>query len=479
MEFTREINHLLIAMLLAFLIVGLSAGYWAMTGQETILERDDNPRAVEDEAAIRRGKIFDHDETLLVESVVVDNRVQRRYLVDSFNGAIGYFSLRYGVGGAEAAYDAILSGDTLPQDLNTYFQQDVLHQPQVGLDIRLTLDIDVQQQIVAAMGEKRGAVVVLGVPNGELLALVSMPTYDPNVLDAEWEQLIEAPGNPFFNRVLQGQYQPGGMLQTPLMTAGILTNQPFDVITADADAPITIDGITLSCPVAPPESDLTFPEAYAYACPRPFALLAQRINQTTLENILTSFRLDSPPSLTGFIFEVPESEATPEPTPELEVTEEPNLIEDLLGQGSLTINPLGMVTLTAAVIHEGNAPQPYALDAIRTLEGSWQIQSPESTTAALMTADAAHRIRDLMINNTHAGTAAAAGHDNLTIGGHAALAVSGDETQAWYIGFVMLENNQGAAVAVVLEDTSDVHEAATIGGIALESAYQYLQDTQD
>src|SRR5688572_15039495 len=100
MEFTREINHLLFASLLAFLIVGLSAGYWAMTGQETILEREDNPRAVEDEATIRRGKIFDHDETLLVESVVVDDIVERHYLVESFNGAIGYFSLRYGVGGA-------------------------------------------------------------------------------------------------------------------------------------------------------------------------------------------------------------------------------------------------------------------------------------------------------------------------------------------------------------------------------------------
>ncbi|MDQ7036989.1 MAG: penicillin-binding transpeptidase domain-containing protein [Anaerolineae bacterium] len=373
MEFTREINHLLIAMLLAFFMVGLSASYWALTGDDTILQREDNPRAVEDEAAIRRGSIFDRNGTLLVESVLVDGFLERHYRIDSFYSATGYFSLRFGVGGAEAAYDDILRGDTLSQDFDAYFSQEILHRPQEGLDIRLTLDSDVQQEIVDVMGDKRGAVVVLNVPDGDVLALVSLPTYNPNALDDEWDDLIEAPGNPFFNRVLQGQYQPGGMLQTPLMTAAILTNQTFDVITADADAPITVADVTLTCAVEPPESDLTFTQAYAYACPRPFALLAQQINQTTLENILVNFRLSSPPSLTGFIIENPEEdpEFVSEVTSEADIVEESNLIADLLGQGDLTINPLRIATLVAAVINEGNAPQPHALDAIRSTR--WQI----------------------------------------------------------------------------------------------------------
>lgn len=479
MEFTREITHLLIAMLLAFFMVGLSAAYWALTGDDTILQREDNPRAVEDEAAIRRGSIFDRNGTLLVESVVVDGILERHYLTDSFYSATGYFSLRYGVGGAEAAYDDILRGDTLPQDFDGYFSQEMLHRPQEGLDIRLTLDSDVQQAVVEEMGDKHGAVVVLNVPDGDVLALVSLPTYNPNVLDDEWEDLIEASGNPFFNRVLQGQYQPGGMLQTPLMTAAILTNQAFDVVTADADAPITVADVTLTCAVEPPESDLTFVQAYAYACPRPFALLAQLINQTTLENIMANFRLSSPPSLTGFIIEEPESEILAESTSDADIAEESTLIEDLLGQGNLTINPLGIATLTAAVINEGNAPQPHALDAIRQPDGSWQVQSHVQATTALMTADAARHIRDLMINNSMAGVAAAAQRDGLNIGGHAAIAISGNEIQTWYTGFVLLDDNRGAVVVVVLEDTDDVNAAATIGGIALETAYVNLLNSEE
>jgi peptidoglycan glycosyltransferase len=318
------------------------------------------------------------------------------------------------------------------------------------------------------------------VPNGEVLALVSLPTYNPNTLDADWEQLIEAPGNPFFNRVLQGQYQPGGMLQTPLMTAAVLTNQPFDVVTADANAPIIVDDIRLTCAVQPPESDLSFTQAYAYACPRPFALLAQQINQTTLENIISGFRLDAPPSLAGFIIEPQEetdapAEATAEVTPE---TIPPStLIENLLGQGDLTINPLGMVALTASVINAGNAPQPYALDAMQPPNGEWIEDNPKDVTTPLMTEDAARRIRELMIQNTTAGAAFMGQHENLEIGGHAARAISGEETQVWYIGFVVLDNNLGAAVAVVLEDTSDVREAVHIGGIALENAAKSLQES--
>jgi peptidoglycan glycosyltransferase len=47
-----------------------------------------------------------------------------------------------------------------------------------------------------------------------VLALISLPTYDPNTLDAEWETLINAPGKPL-NRVVQGSYQPGSMLGLP------------------------------------------------------------------------------------------------------------------------------------------------------------------------------------------------------------------------------------------------------------------------
>jgi penicillin-binding protein A len=471
MNFSREMSRLMFSLLLAFFMVLASASYWAIVGADSILLREDNPRLVEDEAAIRRGAIYDRNDALLADSIIQENIVQRRYHYPETYSAIGYFSLRYGVAGAESAYDNILRGDALNTGFGSYFDENLLHRPQVGADIRLTLDLSVQTALAEAMGNHRGAAVVLSVPDGEVLALLSLPSYDPNTLDAEWENLIVAEGNPFFNRVLQGQYQAGGMLQTPLMTAGILTEQPFDIVTDAASTPILVDDVLLSCAVSPPKDDLTYAEAYAYACPRPFALLAEQINPSTLENIIADFRLETPPDLEGFIVENPEIEITPE------ATAEASFLANVLGQGQLTVNPLGMASMTGAIINGGNAPQPYALDAIRNPEGEWVQASPEISSFPIMTENASMRMRDLMLGNLQMGAAVGAAREGETIGGHAALAISGDSTQAWFIGFVILEGNQGAAVALVLEDSNDVNLAAQIGGLALETAAKTLRES--
>lgn len=475
MSFTHEINRLMLGFLIVLFIIIGSATYWAITGDTSILLREDNPRLVEDEARIRRGRIYDIYDVLLAESMLnEDGFLQRTYYHPEMYSALGYFSLRYGTAGAEAAYDAYLRGEIFSDEVDRFIEQDLLHVPQQGLDIQLTLDVDVQQTIVNQLGDYHGAAVVLSVPDGKVLGLVSLPTYDPNTLDEDWEILVDAEDNPFFNRALQGQYQPGGMLQTPLMVAGILTQQPFDIVTADANRPIIVEDTQLRCAVEPQTPDLTYTQAYAYGCPFPFSLLAQDVTTSSLQNIFDAFRLSSPPRLSGFVSEVnPPLEITPEVTPEF------SLVQDIIGQGNLTINPLGMASLVSAVINNGNAPQPYALQAYHLPDETWQENSVDGASIPLLTANSARRLRELMINNIQVGASVPAGRPNLTIGGHTALAISGDETQTWFIGFVLLEDNRGAVIAMVVEDTDDAPEIAHIAGEILESAANSLRESVD
>ncbi|MGB7338132.1 MAG: penicillin-binding transpeptidase domain-containing protein [Phototrophicaceae bacterium] len=476
MAFTREISRLMFGVLIAFFIVIASASYWAIVGADSILLRDDNPRLVEALARIQRGSIYDRSETLLVETITEANEtISRRYYHPEAYSILGYYSLRYGTAGVEAAFDALLSGATTTTPSARVIQQDLLHRPQQGSDIRLTLDIDVQQTIINAMEGSQGAAVVLSVPDGAVLGFVSLPTYDPNLLDDEWEQLIEAQGNPFFNRVLQGQYQPGGMLQTPLMVAGILSQQPFDIVTADANRPVPVDDMQVGCALEPESPDLTYTEAYAYGCPYPFALLARELSTESLQNIFGAFQLTNPPTIAGFNTTALSPEITETPQANLE----PNLIEDIVGQGELTINPLGMVTIAAAVINAGNAPQPYILDSYRTNDETWQRNPITLTSTPLMTANAARRLRELMNNNVRMGASMLAARPDLMIGGHSALVISGDETQSWFMGYVSLSDQRGVAIALILEDTDNATDAAAIGGIILESAAHALQQPID
>jgi peptidoglycan glycosyltransferase len=469
MRFTREINRLLVGILVVFGFVAISAAYWAVVGPDTLLTREDNPRLVEREASIVRGDIFDHDGQVLVTSVQnEDGSVTRQYPHPETSSALGYFSLRYGVGGAEAAYDIILRGDDLEKDLARFVNQELLHMPQVGSDVQLTFDFDVQKQVVQAMQGHQGAAVVMSVPSGEILALVSLPTFDPNMLDENWDQLVEAEGKPFFNRVLQGNYQPGAMLDTPLLAAALLARHPLDVVFDGANVPVTVGNLTLNCTVTPPTSDLTLIQAYSYSCPAPFVRLGETLGLDTVEAIYESFGLNQPVALAGFI---PEPETTPSPESTPEATADPisnGLAAVTTGQGNLTVTPLSMALVVASVINEGNAPQPYTLLAVRKPDSDqWIPNNQIRATVPFTTAQVASQLEDLMREAVNNGASSNAARPNLDIGGHSAIAYSGEGAHAWFIGFARLSADNGVVVAVVIENSDDAALAADIGGTAL------------
>lgn len=490
MQFTREINRVLLALLSLFGLIGLFAAYWGAFGPDTILQREDNPRLVLDELSIVRGDIVDRNGTPLATSQQNTNgSITRLYPQPAAYSAVGYYSFRYGVNGAEAAYDALLRGDADADDLGDFFQKDILHLPQRGTHLQLTFDLEVQQSIVTAMGDQAGAAVVVSVPTGEVLSLVSLPTFDPNLLDTQWEMLVASPGNPFFNRVLQGGYQPGGTLQTALLATALNPNIVIPSQYEAADQPVRINGLTLNCLMPPPTSTLSLVQAYQYGCPAPFGQLTEQIAVSGLQTVLRTFRLIEPPTLEGFVVAPQTADSTPTadglalpesteiPPSEVILTED-NLLANALGQGELTVTPLEMALITAAVINNGNAPLPYTLHATRPPDSAeWQPANVLQTSfAAMMTADAAEQLRGIMIENVESGAAAGAQQEGIEIGGHVALAYSGEGTDVWFTGFALLPDGRGAAIALVLEDSADITRAAQIGGQALAAAVNAIQN---
>lgn len=479
-QIEREVTRLLIFMLLSFLGIALAASYWAIIGQDSILNREDNPRLVEAEARIQRGSLYDRNGQLLAQTVSDEaGRLQRQYHYPETSAFTGYFSLRYGTGGAESAYDADLRGDTLPDTVAQHFETDALHRAVRGNDVRLTLNLAVQQTLVNQMATMNGAAVVMRVPDGALLALVSQPHYDPNTLDENRDSLIDTPGNPFFNRVLQGSYQPGGLLQTPLMAVALLTDNARTDPIPDATAPVVLqDQTRLTCAIQPPQKTLTLEQAYAYGCPQPFAQIAGSTGSSALLNIFNSFRLAQPVTLPGFITQMPDDVSlTPEVTPETTPEASDNILNEALGQGNLTISPMNMVSIAAAVINGGNAPQPHAIQAIRPPDSdTWQTVRVDRPPVGLMTADTARQLNLLMQGTLTQPGIDLAFPEGLIAGGHMAQAIAGDDSQAWFIGFTRAPDGTGYAIAVVLENNDDVLEA---GEIARETLLTAIETTQE
>lgn len=476
MKFTPEINKLVIGLLILFGIVASAAAYWSVVGPDTIAQRQDNPRLVEVEARIRRGDIQDRDGELLVTSLQnSDGSVTRQYLHQATYSALGYASLRYGVSGAEAAYNTSLRGDDLGRDFVTQLTDDVLHRTQQGSDIRLTFDLTIQQAALAAMNEGQGAVVALAVPSGQVLAMVSLPTYDPNMLDENWETLTKAPGNPFFNRVLQGAYQPGGVLQTPLLGTALLANYSLDDTTEQATQAVQVGKVEFQCIEQPAQNTLTLAEAYAYGCPYPFLKLIQTLGVGTVESAFDTFQIDEPPTLPGYVLLPPDQ---PTPTAAPFQLGNGDYAENALGQGEITVSPLEMAVITAAIFNDGDAPMPYTLLQIRQPNSTeWADAAPSYSAIPMMTANSAHQLQDVMRLAVTAGAAEHATRGGLTdIGGHVAVAYAGESSQVWFIGFAGLEAGGGIAIAIVLEDSDDTGLVAEMGGEILARAIEQLQE---
>lgn len=472
MLFSREIRRIFLGSLIALAAIGLSATYWAIAGRETLLQREDNPRIIEALARIQRGSIQDRHGQILAETVAVGSALQRRYPAPSSFSIVGYYSLRYGVGGVEAAFDAALSGARAVESLSDFVEREVLRQPQVGSDVRLTLDAEVQKALVAAMNGMWGAAVVIDAQNGDILALASLPSYDPNTLDEDWTVLIEQAGDPFFNRALQGNYQPGGSIYLLWLIDAFETG--FDVsarIDGATEAIDLGDGAAVSCIVATEASALSLTEAFIQGCPLSFDRYRQAESASAYQELIARAGFAEPASLAGFA--APEA-IIPPAAANAGTDAAAEARRQALGQGEITTSPLHLATLMAAIVNEGMAVSPQILLAQREPKAKdWSPLREAANPQRIMDSRAAQALRSVLAESWRqvvgppvpgAGEA----------GGHLALSQAGESTQLWLNGYFASTGGKNFAFVIVLENARQIERIIAIGRAltdALEQQY--------
>ncbi len=133
--------------------------------------------------------------------------------------------------GVEKRYDSALRGktgkkivevDAVGRETNMLR----IDQPTPGDDIYLTIDLDLQKEAEEALGVEAGAIVAMDPDNGEILAMVSHPAFNPNTLShgvtqAEWEKVSKDPGHILMNRAIQGEYPPGSTFKIVVASSAL------------------------------------------------------------------------------------------------------------------------------------------------------------------------------------------------------------------------------------------------------------------
>jgi peptidoglycan glycosyltransferase len=434
---SKSLHRTAAAFLLAFFLLALALGRWSLAAPD-LIARDDNPRRVFHEQLIQRGSIFDRNEQVLAETIPQSGTLVRRYPFDAAAPLVGYYSINYGAAGVEEALDRVLRG---PFDEAAQ----LLHQRQRGQGVRTTLDSRTQQ-ILSDRMTSPGAAIVLSLPDGAVTALANNPSYDPNTLDQNWKTLSTDPASPLLNRATQGLYQPGAIFETLMLANAIERGVPLTETLANPDRPITLDRLTLTCAHddAPPA---TLAEAYAQACPAPFADLTAQLTSSDLISLTQKWKLDVPPRL--------EIRTSAAPTVTRNLSTTLALQSYALGQGQLTISPLRMAQVAATIGNNGFMPAAYVVKDVQTSDGQWEpyASSAEAPTPIVDPAVAQAVLRAMRVQGNSAG--------------HGGAAISGNRQHAWFIGLAPADQPK-YAIAVLLEDTQQATDAEIIGRAVLE-----------
>jgi cell division protein FtsW (lipid II flippase) len=194
-------------------VAALTNGWWAIVRGPDLLTRADNPRRIIEDRYVPRGKLLDRTNKTINGTEGTTGSYSRVYAYPDLAPVTGYNHPIYGQSGLEASLDEYLRGLRGNPAATIWWDHLLYGMSPHGLDVRLSLDLYLQYRADELMKDRRGAVVLLNAQSGEIFVMSSHPTYDPTLLNETGAQLNKDPEKPLINRVTQGLYPVGSLIE--------------------------------------------------------------------------------------------------------------------------------------------------------------------------------------------------------------------------------------------------------------------------
>ncbi len=274
-----------------------------------------------------------------------------------------------GKNGVEKFYGAVLEGEAGGRQIEVNSRgQEVrllgLKESARGKDIALTVDQRVQSAAAELLGERRGSVVVMDLSNGDVLALVSAPAFDPNVFTdrSQQDKLIGYTRNalsPLINRAISGQYPPGSVFKIPVALAAIERHKITPGTTFDCPGYYMLGQARFGCAHVHGREDLV--EAIAHSCNVYFFHIGQMVTAPIIGAYAKAFGFGRPTGI-DLPFEAKGKLVLPREKKGGWFTG--NTLNLSIGQGDTLATPMQVTLMVAAVANDGIILQPRILKSI-------------------------------------------------------------------------------------------------------------------
>ena len=472
-QFGNNVKKVMIVFLFLFIALISYIAYFQAFKAPALASDTNNKRIWVEKNNILRGTIYDRNLSPLTSGEKTGALTQSRNYIggDVYVHALGYVNQTYGTTGLEKLYNGELTTHTPTEEdkkdsifynlswekLKTEFKNRGKEEEEikkVGNGVVTTLNPTIQQAAYDALGSNKGAAVALNPKTGEVLAMVSKPTYDPNNLEAAISAANSggATNSPLINRATNGLYPPGSTFKVVTATSA-LENIP-DVLSRtfdDSNGYIQIgDKYSLSNDNGEANGYVDLKGAFLASSNVVFGgILARELGSETLKETAEKFGFNKDIPKEGF--GLAQSKFPLETYPGV-------IAQSGIGQGGILATPMQMALVASTIANDGVMMTPKLVNSVVDSEMN-EVKTIESKEyGRVLSAEHAAVITDFMktyVDNRvygswsfFEGTNACAKTGTATV-----LDSNGNkaEPHGWFIAFAPAEDPQ-IAVAVIVEN---------------------------
>lgn len=479
----EPVRRLSVVILVMFLVLMAAASWIQVLNADALNADARNVRTLYREYGTFRGPLIVDGDTVVVSEPVKDPFNYQRTYDDGplYAAATGYYSIVFGRTGLEQGENSLLNGsdDALFWNrLGDLFAG----REQEGASVEMTLSATLQQVATDQLGDQRGAVVALDPSTGEILAMVTSPTYDPSLLaghdtsevNDNYQKLLAQEGGPLVNRAIAGDtYAPGSVFKLVVAAAALESGyEPDTKLYAPQELELPNSSATISnyggakCASG---DTTTLENALRISCNTAFANLGMSLSWEVVERKAKEFgwtdQINIP--LSAAASRLPED------------PDEAQTAMASIGQYDDRATPLQMAMVTAAIANDGELMTPYLVKTVRAPDLRVIQQTEPEVYSTPMTRTDANKLTTMMVGVVDSGTGTAARINGVDVAGKTGTAETGRDTPPhnWFVGFAPADKPT-IAVAVLVENGGDrgvAGQEATGGLVAAPIGKAVLQ----
>lgn len=440
----REIIHITYVFVGLFVLIIGYFSYFMIARSNEVINNPYNKRQDLLAEHIIRGKILSADGKTLAETVVDESGNETRlYPYRSlYSHVVGRFSK------GKTGVESIENFHMLTSNDNAFVQifNELSGEKNIGDNVVTTLETKLQEVAYDALGNNKGAIVVMEPSSGKILAMVSKPDYDPNEISRNWEKLVEDKENnsALINRATQGLYPPGSIFKILTVLEYIRENPDYSDYKYNCTGEDVFNSVKIHCYNNERHGEVDIKKSFSKSCNTSFANMGSKINMKSFRELCDSFLFNS--NLPTNLVYNPSSFIISGASNENEMP------QTVIGQGKTQITPLHSALITSAIANGGVLMKPYVVDHVENVNGTVVKKNLPEIYKTLMTPDEAQILNSYMAETVKTGTAHALSGKKYTATGKTGSAEhqDGKRPHSWFVGFAPAEKPE-IAVSIIVE----------------------------